>query len=86
MKSPIGGIFGFRASLVVMKIRATTSRFCTAALAGVLHFPLPCLPMDALCRFEQAAHLHTHQYGPTLPLIDSKQTIIRTATGELTAK
>ncbi len=55
-----------------------------AAIAVAGHFPNPCLPLDTGCRIEQAIHLHTHQDGPTLPPIDSKQTVIRAATGKAT--
>jgi hypothetical protein len=70
---------------MVKMFKTVPSMLGTAALAGVLHFPTPCLPLDMDCRIGQAKHLHTHQEDPTLPPIDSKQTVIRTATRELTA-
>jgi hypothetical protein len=66
----------------MIKMLKVSSMLGTAALAGALHLPTPYLPLDTVGRIEQDASLHTHQDGPSLPLIGSKQTVIRTATGE----
>ena len=52
------------------------------ALAVGSHTPKPCELLDALCRFDQAAHLRIHQIGRTVPPIDSNQKVIWTVTGE----